>query len=144
MVEVVVNRCYGGFGLSDETIRLYAEKKGITLYTEEDEFGFRHYYTVPIEEHKELTEAYETARENYRWDDSVVREALERVNDTYFYDRQMKRDDPVLVDVVRRLGEKANGEHASLKIVEVPDDVKWTIEEYDGMEHVAEQHRTWQ
>ena len=23
------------------------------------------------------------------------------------------------------------------------DDVNWYIEEYDGMEHVAERHRTW-
>jgi len=27
--------------------------------------------------------------------------------------------------------------------VEIPDDVKWHIHEYDGLEHVAEDHRTW-
>lgn len=26
---------------------------------------------------------------------------------------------------------------------EVPDDVQWQIEEYDGREWVAETHRTW-
>lgn len=30
-----------------------------------------------------------------------------------------------------------------LKIVEVPDGIKWQIEEYDGWEHVAEAHQTW-
>jgi len=30
-----------------------------------------------------------------------------------------------------------------LKIVEVPDDANWYIAEYDGLEHVAERHRTW-
>jgi len=30
-----------------------------------------------------------------------------------------------------------------LAIVEIPDDVEYTIEEYDGNEHVAEAHRTW-
>jgi hypothetical protein len=27
--------------------------------------------------------------------------------------------------------------------VDIPDDVKWEIEEYDGNEWVAEVHRTW-
>ena len=30
-----------------------------------------------------------------------------------------------------------------LTIVDVPDEVKWHIHEYDGLEHVAEDHRTW-
>jgi hypothetical protein len=30
-----------------------------------------------------------------------------------------------------------------LAIVEIPDDVQWIIEENDGMEWVAEKHRTW-
>jgi hypothetical protein len=28
-------------------------------------------------------------------------------------------------------------------VVEIPDDVNWQVEEYDGMEHIAEKHRTW-
>jgi hypothetical protein len=31
----------------------------------------------------------------------------------------------------------------TLKVVEVPDGVECQIEEYDGMEWVAEKHRTW-
>ncbi len=55
----------------------------------------------------------------------------------------MERDDPMLVRVVETLGEAANGDHARLKVVEIPADVKWEIGEYDGMEHVAEKHRVW-
>lgn len=54
------------------------------------------------------------------------------------------RSHPVLVQVVEELGSAANGRFASLKIIEIPDDIKWQIEEYDGCEWVAEQHRTWQ
>ena len=50
---------------------------------------------------------------------------------------------PVLVQVVEKLREKANGRTAKLKVVEVPDDVEWIICEYDGWECVAEKHRVW-
>lgn len=53
------------------------------------------------------------------------------------------RDDPVLVQVVEELGPEANGSHSDLEVVEIPDDVEWQIEEYDGKEWVAEKHRTW-
>lgn len=53
------------------------------------------------------------------------------------------RSNPKLVACVEILGEDANGMCAELAIVEIPDDVAWEISEYDGFEHVAEQHRTW-
>lgn len=53
------------------------------------------------------------------------------------------RTNPKLVECVEALGEKANGECASLKVVEIPDDVKWYIEEYDGIESIHEKHRIW-
>ena len=56
----------------------------------------------------------------------------------------MVRDDPILIQVVEELGETANGRCASLKIIEIPDDVEWTIGEYDGQEWIAEKHRTWE
>lgn len=49
---------------------------------------------------------------------------------------------PLLVQVVEELGDRAGGPCACLKVVEIPADVKWTIEEYDGLEWVAEAHRT--
>ena len=57
--------------------------------------------------------------------------------------RLLCRDDPKLVAAVETLGFDANGDYANLKIVEVPDDVIWTINEYAGSEWIAEHHRTW-
>lgn len=58
--------------------------------------------------------------------------------------RKIARNDPKLIEAVEQLGiEKASGEVAKLKIVEIPDDVEWTIEQYDGLEWVSEKHRTW-
>ena len=53
------------------------------------------------------------------------------------------RDDPDLVYIVETQGHQCWGTHAELKVVEVPNDVDWQIDEYDGLEWVAEKHRTW-
>ncbi len=57
----------------------------------------------------------------------------------FIYDRS----DPDLIAVIEELRQKAPEWYFEIGIVEIPDDVKWHIEEYDGLEHVAEDHRTW-
>ena len=63
------------------------------------------------------------------------------------YSWDIARDDEVLVHIVETLGGNASAErYCDLKIVEVPMWVQqkgWHIVEYDGMEHVAENHKTW-
>lgn len=58
-------------------------------------------------------------------------------------DGTYERDNLLLVAAVEALGEKANGDCASLQVVEIPDGTKWQIEEYDGREWIAEAHQTW-
>lgn len=67
----------------------------------------------------------------------------EKSDDNYFSDIDIPRDDLALIQVVEELGKKADGRHASLKIVEIPNGAQWEISEYDGAEWVAEKHRTW-
>ena len=59
------------------------------------------------------------------------------------YRWEVERDCPYLVQTVQELGEAVNTRYSSLKVVEIPDGVDWTICEYDGSEWVAEAHRTW-
>jgi hypothetical protein len=63
---------------------------------------------------------------------------------TDLFDWEIPRNNPLLIQVVKEYGVSASGEYAELKVVEIPDEVKWYIqtEEY-GQEHVAECHRTW-
>ena len=63
--------------------------------------------------------------------------------DGYGFASEVSRTDPKLIACVEVLGDAASGLFAKLKIVEIPDDVLWKISEYDGLEYVAECHRTW-
>jgi hypothetical protein len=67
----------------------------------------------------------------------------ERSGTTITYENDIARNNPILVEIVEQLGAAAKGDFAELKVVEIPDDVQWQIEEYDGKEWIAEKHRTW-
>jgi hypothetical protein len=119
----------------------YFEIKGITVYPEQgkDSWGFWSYWTVKPEdriESKEGDEFYKMPIEDRRAYN--VAHSAQTV-----CPREIERNDPVLVQVVEEMGDKANGRYAKLAVVEIPDDVDYTVEEYDGMEHIAEAHRTW-
>ncbi len=53
------------------------------------------------------------------------------------------RDDLKLVQVVEELNGAANGHGAELRVVTIPDDVRWEISAVGGVEHISEVHRTW-
>lgn len=53
------------------------------------------------------------------------------------------RTSEYLVAAVEKLGEKANGRFSSLEVVEIPDGIDYYIDEYDGIENVHENHRSW-
>lgn len=115
-IKVVINDCFGGFGLSRAAF-LRLRELGSEVAKKEPDFG-----------------------EKYS-DGSGVRE---KFSDRYeSFCSYIERDDPLLIRVVEELGEKASGSCAKLKIVEIPSNVKWGIHDYDGSEHVEEQHRTW-
>lgn len=127
--KIIINCQYGGFSLSDAAIREYYKRKNIPVFTISGSYGFIHYYDeLPPEGYN----VDETNTEHNDWS-----------NAHYLSDRNIPRDDPILVSVVEDLGEAANGSYATLKVVEIPDDAEWEIAEYDGYEHVAEKHRTW-
>lgn len=65
------------------------------------------------------------------------------LNEVKVFGWEIERDDPVLVEVVEELGDLANARYSKLKIIEVPDDVKWYIHDDSGVEEVHEQHRKW-
>jgi len=89
-MKIVINRCYGGFGLSDVALTRYENESGNDVS----------YWNIP-------------------------------------------RNDAILVNIVEELGEDSWGACAELKVVEIPDGIEWEIDEYDGIEWIAEAHRKW-
>jgi hypothetical protein len=78
----------------------------------------------------------------------LSRECRERMKQTSGkavpLDDNIERHDAFLVEAIEALGSDAcSTRFSQLAIVEIPDGVDYVIEEYDGLEHVAERHRTW-
>lgn len=88
-MKIVINRCWGGFGLSQQAYEF--------LGLEWDGYGYAN----------------------------------------------IERNNHNLIKCVEELGDSASGRFARLEIVDIPEDVEWEIEEYDGMETVREVSRSW-
>jgi len=147
-MKVVINQCYGGFGLSDLAYEKLIEygipvKKYITQ--KQDEVT-KLYLDEPLNDgeiifDRELTPEGEDSNNDlyykYKGKDGLF-------NDRYWETwLRGERNHPLLIKVVEELGNKASGSCANLKIVEIPDNIEYEIEEYDGMEWVSEKHRKW-
>lgn len=131
-MKVVINVCYGGFNLSPRAVKRLAELNGRECYffdskktslSDKEAFSAPHF----------LIYAFDVP---YYPPDKQWKKH-------YLDSRPENRADPKLVQVVEELGDAASASLARLKIVEIPDSVTFDIEEYDGMEHIAERHRTW-
>ena len=140
MQEIVINRCYGVFGLSVKAMYRLAELKGLTLYqVESDGYELNSYHLVTDKDKDK-----DKGMLLFSLFSTVPPEEITDSRDWRFSNSSFRRDDTDLIQVVKELGEdEASGSFASLKVVEVPDDISWTIEEYDGIEWIAEAHKTW-
>lgn len=110
-MKLVLNKCYGGFGLSDLAYRRLIEL-GVKVY----------------DDINDLPEARES-EELWILDDKRHRNYYSNVDDSQF------RSHPLLIQVVEELGEEdASGQLSMLKIVEIEDGVDFEIYNYDGVE----------
>lgn len=138
-MRIVINKCFGGFGLSHEAIKKYLNLKGKKAFFYKQT---KYHFQDGVEEYEKV----HPMNDNYMFY-VVTKDLGEIINslpDKYYFSYyDIKRDDKDLVKVVSDLGEKADGDNAKLAIVDVPDGIKWTMEEYDGIEHIAEEHETW-
>ncbi|MDU3409998.1 hypothetical protein [Clostridium sp.] len=141
MKKVAINKCYGGFGLSLKAQEMLWRLKGYNNvcfykqeYLDDNEFKYEkisdlykdNLFSVCVKkDYGDIT--YDIKEEDFIWDSELFDD----------------REDRCLVKVIEDLGDKANGRFSNLKIVEIPDDVEYEIDEYDGIESIHEIHRVW-
>ena len=138
-MKIVINQCFGGFGLSPRAIKRLAELRGKDCYFFLSKYSRKsgnEYTPISLEELEKKNPMF--------WVAFDIPEASSKSYEKHaLSDGDCERNDPLLIQVVEELGEKANGMCARLNIVDIPDGISWEISEYDGNEHVAESHRTW-
>lgn len=106
MTKIVINTCFGGFGLSKEAILLGRKLSGDPLWGGACLKG------------DQLEGWKSPMRHDYSGGDDL------------------DRDDPLLIRVVEELGKKADGDCAKLSIVDLPKGTLYRIDEYDGRESI--------
>ena len=128
MRKIILNKCYGGFELSRKAYELYAKKKGLELYT----------YTMTIENNKckykysdgsDFFIVYFT--KNFGNNVEISKEDYEKY---VLYLSETAREDKTLIEVVEELGKEASGRCGELKIVKIPNNAFFIIDNYDGIE----------
>ena len=131
-MKIILNKCYGGFDVSDKAYELYAEKKGISLYR-----YYNDYKNKKMHKGSGVITYYFTKD----FGDNVETDKIDWKTDLYLNDEY--RDDPILIEVVEELGKKASGSCGNLVVVEIPDGMDYVIDDDDGIETLHENVRMW-
>jgi hypothetical protein len=135
MRKIVINNCYGGFGLSNEAKERLLEKVGIDVKYAFNINSFRKIYVIDkinedkIKKHKWI--------EIYSKDYLLKNKIKDNEIPIYVYDDDIPRHMPELVEVVEELKEKANDIYSKLKIINCYSKI-YKIDEYDGLEKLVE------
>lgn len=138
MTKIALNREIGGFSLSHKACILLAEKKGWNLWWTLNDWDHREY-------HGKTDDEILAESPGYHFDYYIDYVRMYWKGDWSFpYIDDRYRSDPELIAVIEELGDASAYRDGSIKIVEIPDDVDWFIDENDmGYEWVAEKHRIW-
>ena len=139
-MKLVINKCYGGFGLSDKAIEMIMKRKGLGCYRyKQTKYSFE----SGINEYIRCEEFDENTLFTYYQTEDLGEKVNNLPSETCWYYGNLERNDEDLIAVVEELGEEADGRFANLRIVDIPDDIEWELEYYDGVETVHELHRSW-
>ena len=142
-MKIILNGCYGGFGLSYEAMFLYWHARCRDLYFYRDISVYDGYSKIHKYERISLSDIQ---RSRNTWTGFIYcttedqGEYLDHFPEDVVSDRDIDRTDPILISIVETIGPKAaSGRFASLYIEEIPNGTLYKIDEYDGLESLITQ-----
>lgn len=132
-MKLVINNCYGGFGLSPKGLKRYLELKGKQAYFYiqskyyHEDGGIEFKRIDNIEYFNDLFFSCTTCDQGEKIM-GYPKDAFEKYN--------IQRNDPDLVQVVEEMGKEASGKCANLVVVEIENGRWYKINDYDGYESI--------
>ena len=128
-MKLVVNNCYGRFGLSPKAQERYWGLKGKQVFFYVREYGTKKARKASADANPLLVEALFK-------DYGPLVNLAEVPREEFARSETIERHDPVLVRVVEEMGKVADGWRARLTVIEIPDGADYIIRDYNGKECV--------
>jgi len=141
-MKIAVNNCFGGFGLSMKAYKRYLELKGKQAYF------YKEVSYTPMKYTRIDDIDAEDDKKDWRSFVCTTTDLGKVIHDypkdsVYLRDYEI-RADPDLIKAIEEVGLKESSTPLSeIRIADVPDDVEWEIDDYDGIETIREKHRRW-
>lgn len=136
-MKIVLNKCFGGFGLSHKAKMEIMKRKNTTVFPYGHNLIKEGVWTRFVGQEIGVMDFICYCEKDpgidqveLSWSEMDAKYVFADVD----FDSDSKRGDNDLIEVVEELGDEADGPFANLRIVEIPDGCEWEISEYDGVE----------
>lgn len=140
-MKIAINKCFGGFSPSAFAYEEYMKRKGKkAFFYIQTKYQFRD----KVDEYTRTPTKDIDKQMFHCMNKDLGKTTSDLGNRHYVSLRDEKiRVDPDFIKIVEKFGNKVNTQVSDIQIVEIPDGIKWKIDDYDGIETIHEEHRSW-
>ena len=132
-MKIILNKQSDGiFSVSDKGYRLYCEKIGKTAYLyNEYKYDMGYLYRIDNDTDKDNRHYVCCVKDYGKY---FVKESELKEKDILYLSADEYRENPILVEVVEELGKEASDKYSDLRVINIPDNVDYTIDTQNGVE----------